>query len=111
MSDEVLHADERQLRAPGDPFRRLDADEQRPHQPGAVGDRDRIHRVPGRVRAGHRFADDVGHVLHVIARGELRNDAAVLGVEANLGLHDVTCDSPIFEDEGGAGLIARRLDP
>ncbi len=110
VANEVVDADERLARRPGEPLRRLHADEQRADETGTVGDGDAIDVGKLRARAVEGSPCDLRRVGHVVARGELRDDAAVWRVHGDLGVHEVREDAPVRLDEGRARLVAGRLD-
>ena len=68
-----------------------DADEQRADQARALGDGDRLDVVQRRPGLGQRVVDHGVDELEVVARGDLRHDAAVAVVHA-LGGDDVGAD-------------------
>ena len=82
---EVVDADQGGLLGEGKALRRVHADEEGARKTGAVGDGDPVEvaQLDGRLLQGlpHHGVERE----HVLARGDLRNDAAVLGVHLDLG--------------------------
>ena len=91
-------------------LRRLHADEQRADEPRPLRHRDRREVGEARLRFRHRRLDDRHDRLEVVARGELRHDAAVGGVDRGLARDDVREDAPAVLDDRGRGLVAGGLD-
>lgn len=60
--------------------------------------------------AGHGFANDMNNVAEMFARGELRDDPAVVGMEGHLGGDDVGKRRSSGTDDGGGGLVAGAFD-
>ena len=107
---EVVDAHQRGLLGEREALRRIHADEERSRESGAVGDGDSVEvaQLDGRLLQG--LPDDSVEGEHVLARGDLRNDAAVLGVHLDLGRDDVGVDGPPVLDDGGGRLVAGCLD-
>ena len=62
------------------------------------------------TRLGECLADDRADELEVAARGDLRDDAAVAGVEVGLRGDDGGEHPAVPRDDRSGGLVARRLD-
>ena len=107
----VVHGHERLAVHERDRLGRLDAHEQRAHQARPLGHRDRGEVGEARPRLLHGGLDDRDDVLDVVARGELRHDPSVRGVDRGLARHDVREDPPAVLDDRGRGLVAGGLDP
>ena len=78
---QVIDGRERQLVRRGERLRGREADEQRRDQPRAAGDGDELDVGQPDAGAGERVVDDVADQLEVVARGDLRDDAAVAVVD------------------------------
>ena len=93
----------------------LDADKQRPHQPGAACDRDALELTHLASRLRQRFVEDRKHALQVIARRQLGHDAAPLLVHLVLRVHHVgehSAAQALAElHHRRGGLVAARLQP
>ena len=107
---EVVDAHQRGLLGEGEALRRVHADEEGARESGAVGDGDTVEVAQLYRRLLHGLPDDGVEREHVLARGELRNDAAVLGVHLDLRRDDVGVDGPPVLDDGGGRLVAGCLD-
>ena len=92
VPDEVIDADQRFAARPGEAFREPEADEERAREAGPRGHGDAVDVAEPDAGAGERFADDGGDRSDVIARGDLRDDAAVRRMELDLTLDDVAKD-------------------
>ena len=66
--------------------------------------------APVAVRVAEGLVDHLQHGLEVVAGGDLRHDAAVLGVEVELRGDDVRAEVAAVLDDGGGGLVAGGLD-
>jgi hypothetical protein len=89
MTFDVVHADQRQLRGEREHLRDLDSNQQRANQARTAGDTKSVElRKPAAGRA-QRFIDDRQDALQVIARSQLRYDAAVARVQVGLGVDHV----------------------
>ena len=91
MALQVVDRRERQPPRGGEPLRGRDADEQRADEPGPLRDRDQLDVVEPAPAARERVVDDRVDELEVVARGDLRHDAAVAVVHALRG-DDVGAD-------------------
>jgi hypothetical protein len=106
----VVDADERLAGRPRDSLGRLDADEQRSDETGAVRHGHTIDGVDEEARAVERRADDGTHVAEVVTGRELRDHPPIRCMQSDLGVHDVGVNESGFVDDGGGRLVARRLD-
>ena len=107
---EVVDADQRGFLGEGEALCRVDSDEERSRKAGAVGDGDSVEVAQLDGRLLHGLPHHGVEREHVLARGDLRNDAAVLGVHLDLGRDDVGVDGPPVLDDGGGRLVAGCLD-
>ncbi len=88
MAVQVVDRHERQPAGGGERLRGRDADEQRADQPRALRHGDLLDVVERGAGAVERVVDDRVDELEVVARGDLRHDAAEARVHA-LGGDDV----------------------
>ena len=65
------------------------ADKQRADQSRRVGDGDGVDIVPGAISVRQGFFDDRVDNFQVAAGGDFRDDAAVFGVDVNLGIDHI----------------------
>ena len=107
MAGQMMHADERESGGGGRGFRERHADQQRTDEAGTLRDGDRAEIVPGGPCVGQRAIDDAADVADVLARGELRHDAAPLAVDGHLRGDHVRANRPrlrrvagLFDDRG-----------
>ena len=84
--------------------------EERAHEPGALGDRDRVEVGQLQLRFGEGLPDDGNDVLDVMARGQLGHHPAVGGVEGGLGRDHARQHAPAVFHHRGRRLVARRFD-
>ncbi len=108
MPLEVVDGGERQLPRGGDRLRRREADEQRAHEPGALGGGDELHALEARSRLLERLRDDRVHQLEVVARGDL-GDYAAEGDVRLLGGDHVGEHLPTGVDHRRARVVAACL--
>ena len=103
-------------RAQASAFANDDADEQRADEARALRHRDRVDVRPATAALGQRALDDAADVADVLARRELRHDAAPLAVNLDLRGDDVRADRARprrvagLRDDGRRRLVARGLD-
>ena len=99
---QVVDRQQRQPGRKGQPFGRVDADQQTPRQPRPVRDRQRIevaHLV--HARAVQRLADHRLDGKHMLAAGDFGKDAAKAPVQFDLRGDHVGLDgAPVFDDRG-----------
>src|SRR4051794_34973966 len=101
---------------PGERFRERHADEERPDEPGALGDRHRTDVVESDASPGERFFDDAADVADVLPRRELWDDTAPLTMDRHLRRDHVRAGAPGtrlvigFFDHGCSRFVARRFD-
>ena len=69
----------------------------------------RIQFAGGNARLRQRSPRDGQEIAQMLARREFRHDAAVFGVQLDLGGNDVR-KHPAVVDHGGAGFVARSLE-
>ena len=80
----MVDSDERFPPGQGEGLRGGDADEEGGDEAGALRDRDGVDIVLSESGRVEGFSDDGDDVPYVLARGEVRDDAAVLRVEFDL---------------------------
>ncbi len=107
---EVVDGDERLAERVGEGFGVADADEQRAGEAGAFGDGDGVEVGKGDAGFAEGGVDDGDDGAEVLAGGELGDDAAVGGVDGDLGGDDVRELARAALDDGGGGLVAGALD-
>ena len=105
---EVIDRRERQLAGGGERLRRGQADEQRADQARALRRRDQLDLLEADAGVAQRARDDHVDQLEVVARGDLRHDAAEARVRL-LGGDHVRADRPIPVDHRRARVVAARL--
>jgi len=81
---EVVDADQRPAREPGEPLGGLHPDEQRADEPRPAGHGDGVEVGEAHARLDERLVDDRQHLHHVVARGELGDDPAPAPVHLDL---------------------------
>jgi len=107
---EVVDGDERFLQREGERLGVGDADEQGAGESGAFGDGDGVEVGECEAGAGDGLAHDGDDVAQVLARGELRHDAAEDGVHLHLRGDDVGEDLRARAHDGCGGLVAGAFD-
>ena len=90
-------------------LRRADPDQQRPDQPRAAGDRERVDVAEPDLGLGERGVDDRVDELEVVAGGDLGHDAAEPGVRRGLRRDHVRADRGAVYDRR-AGVVAGGLE-
>lgn len=112
---EVVDGKEWFAESEGEAFGVGDADKEGTCEAGAAGNSDGVEIL--KAEAGERFggfgdggADDGDDVAEVLAGGELRDDAAVVGVEGDLAGDDVREGFGAVANDSGGGLVAGGLD-
>jgi hypothetical protein len=100
---------ERKLARRGERLRARDSDEQRADEPRALGDRDGVDVVERGARPRERIVDDGREELQMVTRCDLGDDPAV-AVMDSLGGDDVGEQLAAGADDGGARVVAARLD-
>ena len=86
------------------------ADEQRADQAGRVGDGDGVDVVPGAISVRQGFFDDRVNDLQMAAGGDFRDDAAVFGMDVDLGIDHIRKHAfAVFNDRRRC-FIAAGLD-
>ena len=65
------------------------ADEQRADQAGCVGDSDSVDIIPGAAGIRQSFFNDRVNNFQVAAGGDFRDNAAVFGMDVNLGIDHI----------------------
>ena len=110
MGLEVMDGDEGFAVRPGECLGRLDAHQEAADEAGAARDGDGLDVVPGSAglfesRVDHRQAG-----FEVLARGDLRDDAAEAGVEFGLARDEIDGGSAFAVDQRTGGLVAGGFD-
>lgn len=86
------------------------ADEQRADQAGRIGDGDGVDVVPGAISVRQGFFDDRVDNFQVAAGSDFRDDAAVFGVDVDLGIDHIRKQAfAVFNDRRRC-FIAAGLD-
>ena len=80
-----------------------------PTKPGPQRDRDHVHAIERGVSRGERVVDDGPDQVEVMARGDLRDHAAVAIVDP-LGRDHVGPDLAVLGDDRRAGVVAAGLE-
>jgi hypothetical protein len=89
MAFDVVDADEGLVRAEGDAFGVVDADQQGSDQAGALRDRDAVNVVKSHACRGQRFADYAADLFQMLARGQFGHYAAIFRMRGDLRGDDV----------------------
>jgi len=105
----MVHADERQARGEREAAPVVRANEEAAHQTRSDRRGDRIDRAQLDARIVQRLLRDAVERVQMLARRDLRNDAAGVYMH-ELRRDDVGHDPPAVVDDGDARLVARRLD-
>ena len=85
MPLDMMHAHQWQLFSIADGFCLRHSDKQCSNKPRAVGDTDRIHIIQRHPRIRKCLSNHLIDFFNVFARGNLRNNAAIQGMQCNLG--------------------------
>ena len=80
----VVHADDRLVQREAERIREARADEERAGEPRALRVGDRVDIAHADAGVGEHLRHERQHALDVLARGELRHDAAVRAVQRDL---------------------------
>src|SRR3954453_3722704 len=110
MADQVIDADHGLVEGEGQALGGLHADQQRPREAWATGDRDAVDCARFELGFAEHFSDDRAHIAQMVARGELRNDATIWRVQLDLAVDRVPDDGAVFRDERGGSFVARGFD-
>jgi small subunit ribosomal protein S21 len=110
VSFEVVQADGRHLKRIGEPVRRAGADEKRSGEAGAFGISDGVDVRYREARAAEDFACERHEAADVVARRELGDDAAVVGVHRHLRVQRVREEPFAGVVECHPRLVARGFD-
>ena len=105
----MVDGDERLVGGEGEGLGEGDADEERAGEAGAFGDGDGFEVFVLNASAVHGFADDRRDGAEVLAGGQLRDDAAVVGVDELAGDY-VREDFAAVANDGRGGLVAGAFD-
>src|SRR5688500_6469920 len=109
MALDVIDADEGFMRGERGAFGVVDADEQRADQPWALRDLEAVNVMKSHAGRAQGFADHIADLFQMLARGQLRHDAAVFPVRGDLRGDDVRANFDAVFNDGGGRLIARTL--
>jgi len=85
-------------------------DEEAAGEAGAAGAGNGVDVIEGAVRGGEGFLDDGDDLEQVLAAGDLGDNAAVFGVQIDLGRDDGRQGHAAVFDDGGSGLVAGGFD-
>lgn len=107
---EVIDGEEGFAQGEGEGFGTGDADKQSTGEPGAGGDGDGVELTGGCSGACQGFPDNGNDVAEVLAAGELRNHAAVEGMEVNLAGDNRGEGLSAVPDHGGRCLVTGGLN-
>jgi hypothetical protein len=108
---EVIDRHERTSSRPGERLGGCEPDEERADQAWALRDRHRIDLGQGASGLAQRLANDRQDELEMAARGDLRHDPSVAGVQVCLRGDDIGQDLAVGRDDRGCRLVTRGLDP
>ena len=86
------------------------ADEQRADQPGRVGDSYGVDIVPGAISVRQGFFNDWIYDLQVAAGSNFRDDAAVFGVDVDLGINHIRKQAFAVFNDRRRRFVAAGLD-
>lgn len=110
MRLDVVYLVERLIVNDGESAGGESADEQRADQARRVGDGDGVDIVPGAISVRQGFFDDRVNDLQMAAGGDFRDDAAVFGVDVDLGIDHIRKQAfAVFNDRRRC-FIAAGLD-
>ena len=109
MPLQVVDGRQRQPARGGEALGRRDADEQRADEPGSLGHGDERDVVEAAPRQAQRVLDDRVDELEVMARRDLRHDAAEAIVDALRG-DDRRQHLAGVRDDRGTGVVAGGLE-
>src|ERR1043166_227642 len=107
----MVHGDQRNAETVADPLSAGDADEERADQARSRRHRDRLHVRPLCTRVAERTVHERKEMLQMLARGDLRYDAAERLVPLDLRGDEVHAHAAVVAEERDRGLVAGSLDP
>ncbi len=107
---QMVDRDERQPACPGQGLCGRDANEQGADKTGSLRDGDEVHVVERGVGVVERPSNRRKQQLEMMARRDLRDDAAVPRVQLGLRGDDVGEEPAVLRDERRRGLVAGGLD-
>lgn len=107
---DMIDGDQRQVMHEADAFRIRDADQQGANKARPLRDGDRGQVGEARAGSVHGLAHDGSDGAQMLARGQLRHDAAVSGVHVELGSDDVRKDAFAVLNDGGGRFVAGRFN-
>ena len=110
MAFKVVHTDEGQAGRVCRAFRESKAYDERAHKPWSLRGRDRGEVCPRQTRSGERLVRDGHDRLHVLARGNLGDDATEARMEVYLAGHHAGQDVAPAVDDGNGRLVAGTFD-
>ena len=110
MALDVVDAQQRLVARKSQPLGHVHADEQRADEARPLRHGDAVEIVVAEVGLAHCLGDDGVDDLDMLSRGNLREDAAVLGVQIGLAGDDVAQDARPALDHRCCRLIARGLN-
>ena len=101
VSFDVVDGDQGHAQRLRDALGGVEADNERRRESRSVGHGNGVDRV-----ALHRVADDLGDLLDMGARGDLRNDAAIRLMKRNLRVDDIRENLVSVPDHRRGSLVA-----
>ena len=110
MALDMVHADQRLVRGPGEGLRGRYSDQQRSHQPRSVGDAHRVHLLQGHIRLLQGRFHHLIDLFNMLSGRDLRHHAAVHGMGGDLRVDDVRQDFPSVLHDCRRSLVAGTLD-
>ena len=110
MALEMIDADQRLFQRHGERFAVGDADQKRADQARAARDGNGVESRQSDLRSLKSFAHNRHDLPQMLARGKLRNHAAIFAVNINLRRNDAGKNAAPIADNGRGGLVAGRLD-
>ena len=102
----MMHADGRHAPGPGQAAANRRTDQQRANQPRTTGIGDAIDRARRNACSTEDLVQQRQGFAYMIARGQFRHDAAILGVQRDLAVQGVREQATITVIEGDAGFVA-----
>ena len=102
----MMYADGRYAPGPGQAAANRRADQQRANQSWTTGIGDTIDRIRRDASGAEDFLQQRQGLAHMIARGQFRHDATILGMQRDLAVQGVREQATITVIEGDTGFIA-----
>ncbi|GBD11968.1 hypothetical protein HRbin23_01653 [bacterium HR23] len=111
MPFQVVDADKGLAQGHGQPLGEVEAHHQRPHQPGAIGNRHRIHLGEVHPRLLQRPLEGGHQGQDVLTGSDFRDDAPIAGVEFHLGGDNMGQEGASIGHQADARFITGGLYP